>query len=47
MFKSFYQEDLKTNFADTSKAKPLPFRIGYGNTSKSNILVAKKKNKSL
>ncbi len=47
MFKGFYQEDLKTNFADTSKTKPLPFRIGYGNTSKSNILVAKKKNKSL
>lgn len=43
MFKSFYQEDLKTDFADTSKVKPLPFRIGYGNTNKSNIIVVKKK----
>ncbi len=43
MFKGFYQDDLKTNFADTSKTKPLPFRIGYGGTNKSNILVVKKK----
>ena len=45
MFKAFYQADLQTSFADTSKVKPLPFRIGYGNTNKSNILVVKKKKK--
>lgn len=43
MFKTFYQENLKTSFADTSKVKPLLFRIGYGNTNKSNIIVLKKK----
>jgi hypothetical protein len=43
MFKAFYQEDLKNSYADTSKIRPLPFRIGYGNSNKSNILVVQKK----
>ncbi|MES2286758.1 MAG: hypothetical protein V4547_13800 [Bacteroidota bacterium] len=43
LFKNFYQEDLKKNYADTTKTKPLLFRIGYQTpTNKSNLLLAKK-----
>lgn len=43
LFKNFYQEDLKKNYADTTKTKPLIFRIGYQNqTNKSNLMLAKK-----
>ena len=43
LFKSFYQEELKKNYADSSKTKPLLFRIGYQTpTNKSNLLVARK-----
>lgn len=43
LFKKFYQEDLKKNYADTSKTKPLLFRIGYQTpTNKSNLMLAKK-----
>lgn len=43
LFKNFYQGDLKKNYADTTKTKPLLFRIGYQTpTNKSNLLLAKK-----
>ncbi|MDP1745701.1 MAG: hypothetical protein Q8L90_09000 [Bacteroidota bacterium] len=43
LFKNFYQEELKKNYADTTKTKPLLFRIGYQTqTNKSNLLLAKK-----
>lgn len=43
LFKQFYQENLKKSYADSSKTKPLLFRIGYQTpTNKSNLLVAKK-----
>lgn len=43
LFKNFYQEDLKKNYADSTKTKPLPFRIGYQNqTNRSNLMLAKK-----
>lgn len=44
MFKNCYQEELKNKFADSTKVKPLPFRIGYQNLAKqSNIMVVKSK----
>ncbi|MCE9538054.1 MAG: hypothetical protein K8R85_02395 [Bacteroidetes bacterium] len=43
LFKNFYQEELKKNYADTAKIKPLVFRIGYQTiTNKSNLMLAKK-----
>lgn len=43
LFKNFYQGDLKKNYADTTKTKPLLFRIGYQTqTNKSNLMLAKK-----
>ncbi|MGB3947949.1 MAG: hypothetical protein WBM13_08190 [Bacteroidia bacterium] len=43
MFKNYYQEDLKNKFADTTRTKPLPFRIGYQNLAKqSNLIIVKK-----
>lgn len=43
LFKNFYQEDLKKNYADTTKTKPLLFRIGYQTQpNKSNLMLAKK-----
>lgn len=43
LFKNFHQEELKKNYADTAKTKPLLFRIGYQTqTNKSNLMLAKK-----
>jgi hypothetical protein len=43
LFKQYFQDDLKKNYSDSSKTKPLLFRIGYQTlANKSNLLIAKK-----